>query len=348
MAVVNLNSIKNWFRTSFIPTQEQFWDVFDSFRHKSEKIPAADVEGIDALLLAKADKVVFEDHLTNRNAHAALFDEKLDTTVFENHQIDLNAHEALFAEKENKNNKGVAGGYAPLDEFTKLAIEYLNVVNDLVTGGATSLLTAEQGKLLQNQINTINVLLASDNVNLDNVQELVDAIETIQMSLSSILVNNLTTGGTTKALTAEMGKTLKGLVDSLTVIVNGKEPAITGGAAGQYYDHNKTWQTIPVVDITGKQDIANQVEVLTSQNAQASWHGKTVFFQANVTITIPATGLPSGYTFEGVTEPACSVSWAITAPKVWALGTPAATPEKSIFTLMQLMSNSNKIYLFGL
>jgi hypothetical protein len=95
-------------------------------------------------------------------------------------------------------------------------------------------------------------------------------------------------------------------------------------------------------------EIANQVEVTTSQNAQASWHGKTVFFQANVTITIPATGFPSGYTFEGVTEPACSVSWAITTPKVWALGTPAATPEKSIFTLMQLMSNSNKIYLFGL
>lgn len=85
----------------------------------------------------------------------------------------------------------------------------------------------------------------------------------------------------------------------------------------------------------------------TSQDAQASWHGKTVFFMANVTITIPASGLLNGYTFEGVTEPSCSVLWATTSPKVWALGAPTKTPEKSIFTLMQLMSNSNKIYLFG-
>jgi hypothetical protein len=91
----------------------------------------------------------------------------------------------------------------------------LKVINDLVTGGITDFLSAEQGKVLKTQINAINTLLTSDNVNLDNVQELVDAIETIQTSLSTILVNDLTTGGTTKALTAEMGKTLKALIDGL-------------------------------------------------------------------------------------------------------------------------------------
>lgn len=110
--------------------------------------------------------------------------------------------------KEDKTQKGAPGGYAPLDEFTKLAAQYLNIVNDLVTGGTTALLSAEQGKVLKTQIDAINTLLTSDNVNLDNVQELVDAIETVQMSLSTILVNDLTTGGTTKALTAEMGKQL--------------------------------------------------------------------------------------------------------------------------------------------
>jgi len=67
---------------------------------------------------------------------------------------------------------------------------------------------------IQSQITAINVLLASDNVNLDNVQELVDAIENVQTSLATILVNDLTTGGTTKALTAQMGVTLKGLIDA--------------------------------------------------------------------------------------------------------------------------------------
>lgn len=130
--------------------------------------------------------------------------------------------------KEDESNKGASNGYAPLDEFTKLAAQYLNIVNDLVTGGATALLSAEQGKVLQNQVSAINTLLTSDNVNLDTVQELVDAIETVQMSLSTILVNDLTSGGITKALTAEMGKVLKGLIDALTLLTNQKL-SLTGG-----------------------------------------------------------------------------------------------------------------------
>ncbi len=73
MAITALNTIKNWFKTGLKPSQAQFWDTWDSFRHKSEKIPAADVAGIDDLLFAKADKAVLDDHLTNENAHAELF-----------------------------------------------------------------------------------------------------------------------------------------------------------------------------------------------------------------------------------------------------------------------------------
>ena len=186
MAIVNVTTIKNWFRTGLKPTQAQFWDTWDSFRHKNDKVPVADIEGIDGILNSKADKTVVNNHLTDENAHAS-----------------------LFQTKEDKTQKGAPNGYAPLDEFTKLAAQYLNIVNDLVTGGATALLSAEQGKFLQTQVSAINTLLTSDNVNLDTVQELVDAIETVQLSLSTILVNDLTTGGTTKALTAEMGKLLQ-------------------------------------------------------------------------------------------------------------------------------------------
>ncbi|TAG56650.1 MAG: hypothetical protein EAZ27_04465 [Cytophagales bacterium] len=73
--------------------------------------------------------------------------------------------------------------------------------------------SATQTMGLQTQINAINTLLNSNDVDLDNVQELVDAIKTLQTSLATILVNNLTAGGTTKALTAEQGKILKTLVD---------------------------------------------------------------------------------------------------------------------------------------
>lgn len=57
--------------------------------------------------------------------------------------------------KEDKNQKGVAGGYVPLNEFIKIESQYLSIVDDLVTGGSDSLLSAEQGKLLQTQVNTI-------------------------------------------------------------------------------------------------------------------------------------------------------------------------------------------------
>ena len=121
--------------------------------------------------------------------------------------------------KEDKINKGAASGYAPLDATTKLAAAYLNIVNDLITGGVDKLLSAQQGVVLKSQIDAINTLLTSNDVNLDTVQEIVDAIKAIQDSFDVILVNDLTTGGTLKALTAEMGKTLKGLIDSLTSVV---------------------------------------------------------------------------------------------------------------------------------
>lgn len=110
--------------------------------------------------------------------------------------------------KEDKIKKGVADGYTPLNSSVKVPSIYLDIINDLTTGGTTNILSAEQGKLLQNQINGINVILSSDNINLDTVQEIVDAIENVQISLATILVNDLTTGGVTKALTAEMGKEL--------------------------------------------------------------------------------------------------------------------------------------------
>ncbi|WP_343586157.1 pyocin knob domain-containing protein [Flavobacterium sp.] len=186
MAIQTLNTIKNWFKTTLKPSQQQFWDTWDSFRHKLDKVPVKEVEGIDELLNAKADKSVLNEHIT-----------------------DINAHASLFELKEDKSQKGIAGGYAPLNSFTKLASQYLDIVNDLVSGGVSSLLSAEQGVVLQNQIKNINATLASDNINLNTFQEVVDTIESIQTSLSTILVNDLTTGGGMKALTAEMGKILQ-------------------------------------------------------------------------------------------------------------------------------------------
>ncbi len=190
----NINTILGWFTTGKKPTQVQFWTSWQSFWHKDEIIPQSSINNLTNTLNAKVEKSEFEAHKADEVAHAT-----------------------LFGVKEDKAKKGVPNGYAPLNSFTKLANQYLDIVNDLVTGGSTSILSAEQGKLLQNKINDINTLLTSDNVNLDTVQKIVDTIETIQASLSTILVNDLTSGGTTKALTAEMGKLLQiNKVDKVT------------------------------------------------------------------------------------------------------------------------------------
>lgn len=350
MAITALNNIKNWFKTGLIPTQAQFWDTWDSFRHKSEKVPVADVEGIDMILDTKADQADFEYHLTDPNAHNDKFNSKLDSSEFYDHTVDQDAHRDLFNLKEDKSEKGTANGYAPLNEFTKIAVEYLNIVNDVVTGGATSILSAEQGKILQNRIDAINLILTSDNINLDTIQELVDAIESVQNYLNSILVNDLTTGGTTKALTAEMGKSLKALIDAQAAnkvdkvagerLISAAEIAkLLGIEAGAQVNQ----------DISGKQDIMNQIFVNTSGLVQDSWHGKLVTFTASVTLTVPASGLRTGFNFEGVVDPTLTITTAMTAPKTWFGGyVGAQIPENSIFTFVQRANDDNKISIYGL
>lgn len=55
MAITSVNDIKQWFRTNLFPTESQFWNWLDSFRHKSEAIPMADVTGLVDELQAKAN-----------------------------------------------------------------------------------------------------------------------------------------------------------------------------------------------------------------------------------------------------------------------------------------------------
>ena len=57
MPIVNTNIIKEWFSNLKKPPQEQFWAWLDSFRHKWEKVPLDDVEGLTGILQKKADLV---------------------------------------------------------------------------------------------------------------------------------------------------------------------------------------------------------------------------------------------------------------------------------------------------
>lgn len=43
MALQSITQLKQWFRTALKPTQQQFWDWLDSYRHKSEAITIDDL-----------------------------------------------------------------------------------------------------------------------------------------------------------------------------------------------------------------------------------------------------------------------------------------------------------------
>lgn len=69
MAKQTLNTIKGWFRTAFKPTQAQFWDTWDSFFHKDEKIPFGSIENIEQRFNEKADAELLTNHIIDPDAH---------------------------------------------------------------------------------------------------------------------------------------------------------------------------------------------------------------------------------------------------------------------------------------
>src|SRR5688500_19188898 len=50
MAIQSINTLKNWFKRGFKPLQQQFYDWMDSYWHKDEKIPMANVDGLESIL----------------------------------------------------------------------------------------------------------------------------------------------------------------------------------------------------------------------------------------------------------------------------------------------------------
>jgi hypothetical protein len=69
----NINTILNWFKTGFKPTQDQFWASWQSFWHKDEQIPQSSIANLTTVLAAKAENDQFNAHKTDETAHTALF-----------------------------------------------------------------------------------------------------------------------------------------------------------------------------------------------------------------------------------------------------------------------------------
>ena len=113
------------------------------------------------------------------------------------------------------------------------SIPVTSIIDTLTSTDTTKPLSAAQGKVLKDLIDSINTLLTSDNVNLDTIQEIVDYIENHESDINSLLsgkinttdiVDTVTSTDATKPLSAAQGKVLKDLIDNLAsssnVVIN--------------------------------------------------------------------------------------------------------------------------------
>ncbi len=76
--ITPLSTLKRWFSNFMKPNQEHFWAIFDSFRHKSEKVPMEDIDGLTTALEGTASAEQLQNHLRDSHAHSGLFDRKVD------------------------------------------------------------------------------------------------------------------------------------------------------------------------------------------------------------------------------------------------------------------------------
>jgi hypothetical protein len=65
MPKVSLGTIKNWFKTGLKPTQNQFWDTWDSFWHKDDQIPSSSIVGLDTVLAGVATQAYVNNAIAN-------------------------------------------------------------------------------------------------------------------------------------------------------------------------------------------------------------------------------------------------------------------------------------------
>lgn len=133
MAKVDINTIKNWFRTTMKPTQAQFWDTWDSFWHKDEKIQITSVDGLDDLIAGKADSDVLLNHLQDPKAHG--IDAKVDKEAGKGLSTEDFTTD-LRDKLENLDNFDPTELYDRLDQLED-ADEKLSTTGGVMTGSLT-------------------------------------------------------------------------------------------------------------------------------------------------------------------------------------------------------------------
>jgi hypothetical protein len=154
-----LHTIFSWFETGDFPTETQFKDTFLSFYHKDDSIPVKSIEGFEEIFQLFASAEAFQKHLTDPAAHSEYL-------------ALLNAGNLTPAHVDSWKNKLGIKNVATVDSPEQLGNVYTKIQVD---GFVDELKDADED--LASDIEKIKRILLSNDLSLDELQEIIDFIK---------------------------------------------------------------------------------------------------------------------------------------------------------------------------
>ncbi len=199
--MIDKNTIYSYFQTDDFPTEEQFRATWDSFWHKSESIPMSQITGLNQLFQQTATVAQLNNKANVDGSNITNSQSWRDTLSLYSKSETDNKVENLslqIATERNSNNNQDS-----IIQILESSIDELQSWKSQLTDADTD-----------NIVNTLSELLAT----FQYLPEGTDIYALINSKINtSDIVNNLTSLSTTKVLSANQGKVLKDLIDSLSI-----------------------------------------------------------------------------------------------------------------------------------
>lgn len=122
MAKQTISQLRDWFSRFKKPTEGQFWDLFDSFFHKDENIPASKVEGLGTIVQEQNEAI--DSALTSSSAAIELANQAQVDVFIQAEQAEEDITDGFYTISSKKSYPLVAD--IPIEKFPGVTIDSAN------------------------------------------------------------------------------------------------------------------------------------------------------------------------------------------------------------------------------
>lgn len=364
MAIVNINTIKEWFSNQKKPPQEQFWAWLDSFYHKWEGIAISGITGLVEALQKKAD-------LVNGVVPESQLPFSVQTSeIIAIGDITTSTNDVNLAVHSSGSNKVRIKGkiyerafpntfsYAAVVNYIKILILYALPDSSLfylaegleaeaaldpdlppgavpikkITVNLTSQVVEDYSDLfksIDDRLNSLQINL--DNEETERLDQIAQEIEN-RLATETNLGNSITAEATARATQdGVISARIDGKLDKPLPPDNVNTNVILGsGSTKNLSDFQVNKQYFVTLPATVSED----------------WKGCIVFFTNTGTLTVP-NNLSADFTLNGVVDLGLTLSFAITSPMAWLGTAPTSVTGNAIFTLLR-RDGTNNFQILGI